>query len=121
MRTMVLILTLALGSGFARAEDVASTMSTSPAVATSGIFVNSSISLNLPLVGADRAARQAEEDAYRRDLYSRSISECQVLLDSIAKGCTVTSINVSTQINSNPGQPEYLYVSSNITMQIELK
>ena len=121
MRSMVLVLTLALGTGIAWAEDVATTMSTSPAVATSGVFVNSSIGLNVPLTGADRTARQAEEDAYRRDLYTRSAEECRVLLDSIAKACAITAINVSTQINSNPGQPDYLYVSSNITLQIDLK
>lgn len=121
MRAKVLTLALALGSGFARAEEVASTTTTGTSVAASGIFVNSSLSLNLPLAGADRAARQAEEDAYRRDLYTRSVGECQVLLDSIAKSCTITSINLSTQINSNPGQPEFLYVSSSITMQVALK
>lgn len=120
MRVATLILTLALGTGIARAEDVAMATIGGPTVA-SGVMINSSISLNLPLAGADRAARQAEEDGYRRDLYARSAAECQVLLDSIAKSCVVTSINVSTQVNSNPGQPDYLYVSSNITMQIDLK
>lgn len=121
MRAMVLTLALALGSGFARAEEVASTTTTGTPVAATGIMVTSSLSLNLPLAGADRAARQAEEDAYRRDLYTRSADECQVLLDSIAKSCAITAINLSTQINSNPGQPEYLYVSSSITMQVALK
>ena len=120
MRVAALILTLALGTGIARAEDVASTTMGGPTTAT-GIMINSAIGLNLPLAGADRAARQAEEDGYRRDLYARSVGECQLLLDSIAKTCVITSVNVSTQINSNPGQPDYLYVSSSITMQIDLK
>ena len=89
--------------------------------AAAGIMFNTSISLNLPLTATDRAARQAEEDGYRRDLYARSVGECRVLLDSIAKSCTITSISVSTQTNSNPGQPDYLYASSSIAMQVELK
>ena len=93
---------------------------TMPAEAA-GIMFNTSISLNLPLTANDRAARQVEEDGYRRDLYARSVDECRVLLDSIAKSCTITSISVSTQTNTNPGQPDYLYASSNIAMQVELK
>ena len=53
MRATVLILILALGSGIARAEDLAATTGTG---AASGIMVNSSISLNLPLLAADPAA-----------------------------------------------------------------
>jgi hypothetical protein len=110
---------LLLCAASARAQDTATPADLGANAA--GIMFNTSISLNLPLVGTDRAARQAEEDSYRRDLYARSVDECRVLLDSIAKSCTITSVNVSTQTNSNPGQPDYLYVSSNITMQVELK
>ncbi|WP_374397907.1 hypothetical protein [Tabrizicola sp.] len=118
MRATVLILILALGSGIARAEDLAATTGTG---AASGIMVNSSISLNLPLLAADPAARQAEEEGHRRDLYQRAIRECAVLLDSIASSCTITSVSVSTQVNSNPGQADYLYATANIAMQVALK
>jgi hypothetical protein len=118
MRATVLILIFALGSGIARAEDIAATTGTG---AASGIMVNSSISLNLPLLAADPAARQAEEEGHRRDLYQRAIRECAVLLDSIASSCTITSVSVSTQVNSNPGQADYLYATANIAMQVALK
>ncbi len=114
-----LTLILALGPGLAVAQDTATP--TGAGTATPGILFNTSINLNLPLLAADRAGKQAEEDALRRDLYDRSVGECQVLLDSIAKSCTITAINVSTQTNSNPGQPDYLYISSSIAMQVELK
>jgi len=114
----VLSTALLLCTPLARAQDSATAL---PGGAGAGIMFNTSISLNLPLVGSDRAARQAEEDAHRRDLYARSVDECRVLLDSIAKSCVITGISVSTQTNSNPGQPDYLYVSSNIAMQVELK
>ncbi|MCU0903645.1 MAG: hypothetical protein MUE83_07195 [Tabrizicola sp.] len=72
-----------------------------------GIAITTSISLNLPLTAADRVAKIAEEEGYRRDLYARSVKECEVLLESIAAACTITSVNVSTQMNSSPGQPDY--------------
>ena len=86
-----------------------------------GIMFNTSISLNLPLLSADRDGKIAEEDAYRRGLYARTVGECAALLETIAKSCVVTSVSVSTQINSNPGQADYLYASANIAMQVELK
>ncbi|MGL4235528.1 hypothetical protein [Tabrizicola sp.] len=86
-----------------------------------GIMFNTSISINAPLTATDRAGKAAEEEAYRKDLYQRSVGECVTLMDTIATKCEVTSVNVSTQINSNPGQPDYLYATSNITMQVELK
>jgi hypothetical protein len=119
MRLATLVLTLGLGVGPALAEDLATDTSTMAGMG--GIAFNSSISLNLPLIALDRAGKQAEEDGIRRDLYARSVQECDLLLESIAKSCAITSVNISTQVNSNPGQPDYLYVSSNITMQVELK
>lgn len=108
--------TLILCAPIALAQEETMAAATAP-----GVAFNTSISLNLPLTATDPAARKAEEDGYRRDLYARSVAECQLLLDSIAKSCTITGISVSTQTNSNPGQPDYLYASSNIAMQVELK
>jgi hypothetical protein len=85
------------------------------------VILSTSISLNLPLISADRDSKAAEEENYRRDLYTRSVKECEVLLESIAQSCIVTSVNVSTQLNSSPGQPDYLYASSTITMDVVLK
>ncbi len=87
----------------------------------SAVILTSSISINLPIAAADSAARQAEEDKTRRDLYVRSARECDLLLDSIAATCAITSINVSSQINSTPGQADYLYASSTINLEIALK
>lgn len=111
----ILATALILSAPLARAQETAT------ADGAMGIMFNTSISLNLPLTGTDVAARQAEEDVHRRNLYTRSVGECRVLLDSIAKSCVITAVSVSTQTNSNPGQPDYLYAASNITMQVELK
>lgn len=86
-----------------------------------GIMFNTSISINSPLMGADATAKAAEEEAYRKSLYTRSVGECAALTETIAKSCVITAVNISTQINSNPGQPDYLYATANISMQVELK
>ena len=86
-----------------------------------GVMFNTSISINAPLLATDPAGKAAEEDAYRRSLYTRTVGECAALLETIAKTCVVTSVNVSTQVNSSPGTPDYLYASANISMTVELK
>jgi hypothetical protein len=85
------------------------------------VMLSTSISMNLPLTASDSAARQAKEDSTRKDLYLRSARECELLLDSIAASCVITSVNLSSQVNSSPGQPDYLYTSSTITMEVGLK
>ncbi|MFO1202693.1 MAG: hypothetical protein U1E58_08660 [Tabrizicola sp.] len=113
----ILALTFTLSSPVL-AEDLAGNAT---AMLPSGIPFNTSISLNLPLTATDSTGRQAEEDNHRKAIYARSVRECDLLLDSVAKPCVITGISVSTQITTNPGQPDYLYVSSNISMQVELK
>jgi hypothetical protein len=110
---------LILAAPLARAQDTAG--SDLAGGSPGGIMFNTSISLNLPLTAPDRAGRLAEEEGHRKDLYDRSVRECAILLESIASACTITGISVSSQINSNPGQADYLYVSSNIVMQVALK
>jgi hypothetical protein len=85
------------------------------------VMLTTSISINLPLTAPDSAARQAEEDKTRQDLYRRSVRECDLLLDSIAATCVITSVSMSSQVNSTPGQADYLYASSTITLDVVLK
>ena len=87
----------------------------------SGVVFNTSFSINAPMTAVDAAGKIAEEDAYRASLYVRSSDECELVLATIAATCEVTSVNVSTQVSASPGQPDYLYASANVTMQVELK
>lgn len=87
----------------------------------SGIYFSTSISVNAPMAGADAAAKEAEEDAYRQRLYVRAVKECDGLMATIAKSCEITNVSVSTQVNASPGQPDYLYGTANISMTVELK
>jgi hypothetical protein len=119
MRPIALAFALWLPAAALAEDSVA--MTDGSAGPAQGFMFSTSISLNLPLTAPDNAARAQEEEQHRRDLYQRAVGECALLLDTVAKACEITSINVSTQINSNPGQPDYLYASANITMQVELK
>lgn len=121
MRALILSLALAAGPHAAIAQDQSTAPVAEVAATAGGVMFNTSISLNLPLLGADPAAKQAEEEAHRKELYARSVRECDILLESIAKSCTITGISVSSQTNSSPGQADYLYASSSIAMQVELK
>ena len=87
----------------------------------SGIYFSTSIGVNAPMAGADAAAKEAEEDAYRQRLYVRAVKECDGLMATIAKSCMITNVSVSTQVNASPGQPDYLYGTANISMTVELK
>lgn len=86
-----------------------------------GVMFNTSFSINAPMTATDLAGKAAEEDAYRASLYARSSAECELVLATIAATCEVTSVNVSTQVSASPGQPDYLYASANVTMQVKLK
>lgn len=86
-----------------------------------GVYFSTSISVNAPMTGMDAVAKEAEEDAYRQRLYVRSVKECEGLLATIAKTCEITNVSVSTQVSSSPGQPDYLYGTANISMNVELK
>ncbi len=117
MRSAIILLSMLIAAP-ALAQEATDTMA---AGMPPGIMISTSIGINAPLAATDRAGKTAEEDAYRQSLYARSVAECDALLASIAKTCVVTSVNVSTQLNASPGQPDFLYASSSITMQVELK
>ena len=86
-----------------------------------GIYFSTSISVNAPMTATDAMGKEAEEDAYRQRLYVRAVKECEGLLATIATTCEVTNVSVSTQVTASPGQPDYLYGTANISMNVELK
>lgn len=94
----------------------------SPASAAGpAIWVNTSYSLQIP-ADADADARVTEQEkTLKRSMYERAARECEDLKATIAQTCQVTSINVSTQINRNPGTPTQIYVSTNVQMQVTIK
>jgi hypothetical protein len=91
------------------------------AVAGGPVLVSVNYSINVPLASTEPEAAAAADSSYRRALLLRAESECAELLASIATDCARTSITISTQVNSYPGQPPALYVNSSETLQITLR
>ena len=94
----------------------------SPAYAAGpAIWMNTSYSLQMP-ADADTDTRITEQEkTLKRSMYERAARECEDLKATIAQTCQLTSINVSTQINRNPGTPTQIYVSTNVQMQVTIK
>lgn len=93
-----------------------------PALAAGApIWVNNSYSMQIPADTETDARITDQEKSLKRSMYERAARECEDLKATIALSCQVTNINVSTQINRNPGAPSQLYVTANVQMQVTLK
>jgi hypothetical protein len=85
------------------------------------VSVSISYAINETLTTLDPAAVAALDAKHREIMLKRADGECASLLATIATDCAVTAINISTQVNSYPGQPPALYVSSSVNLQVTLK
>jgi hypothetical protein len=86
-----------------------------------GVSVSTSYNISAPMTSAGVKDQDAEDRAYRAQMYKKSAAECADLLATIAESCTITGITVSTQINRSPGVPDSMYATGSVTMQVELK
>jgi hypothetical protein len=100
------------------AQDAAAAASFAP---VGGLMVTVSYGINAPITGTTVEAMAEEDRTFRRAMYARAVSECEDLLATIAASCSLSGISVSSQINSYPGQPPTIYVSTTVTMQIAPK
>lgn len=85
------------------------------------VSVSISYAVNETLTTLDPGAVATLDATHRTAMLQRADGECAALLATIATDCAVTAINISTQVNSYPGQPPTLYVSSNVNLQVTLK
>jgi hypothetical protein len=85
------------------------------------VAVNVSYAINETILSTAPEALAALDAAHRKTLMLRAEGECAAFLATIATDCAVTGINISTQVNSYPGQPPALYVNSNVSLQITLR
>lgn len=114
-KTAILFLT-ALVSFPALADEM-----TAAAVPGGPVAVNVSYAINETVLSTAPEALAAIDAAHRKTMMLRAEGECAQFLASIATDCAVSGINISTQVNSYPGQPPTLYVNSNVTLQITLR
>jgi hypothetical protein len=85
------------------------------------VAVNVSYAINETILSTAPEALAAMDAGHRNTMMQRAEAECAGFLATIATDCAVTGINISTQVNSYPGQPPTLYVNSNVTLQITLR
>jgi hypothetical protein len=86
-----------------------------------GVAVSTSYNISGPMAAKTAAESAAEEQTYRKQMYALSAKECDDLMATIAKTCTIGSISVSTQISRTPGTPDQMYASGSVTLQVEMK
>ena len=93
-----------------------------PAVAAGqDIQVSASFNAQVTATTDNEAMLAQQERTLKRSMYERAARECDDLRATIALICTITNMNVSTQITRTFGQPPSLYVNSSVSMQITLK
>ena len=121
--TAVVAVALVWGAGLglaAPAEIKARASMVVPPVMAVSVSVN--FSIQLPLADlSEKSIRQAQESG-RRLFYRLSQGECKVLLETIAKTCRLSNLNVSTRLRERSNQvPMKLNLSGNSRYQITLK
>lgn len=87
----------------------------------STVQISASYNVQAPIAGTTESDLVAQEHRLKRAMYERGARECAELLATIARSCAITGINVSTQINQTYGQPQTIYLNSNVNMQVTLK
>ena len=88
--------------------------------ASQAIQANASFSAQIAAAESETEITE-QEKSLKRAMYERAARECDDLRATIALTCSISGINVSTQINRNYGQPPTIYVNSSVTMQVTLK
>jgi hypothetical protein len=115
-KTLLTIFCLSATSAFA--EDAAPD---AQAILPGAVAISTSYSINGPMLAKTLPDSALEEQAYRKSLYQQSAKECEDLLATIAKTCSVTNISVSTQITRQAGMADQIYGSGSVNLQIEFK
>lgn len=111
---MAAVLLTSVGAGSAAARLV------SPYQAN---VVNVSISFNsqTPLTETSDKAVAAIQKMGRKLIYKMAREECETLRTTIARTCSLTSLNVSSQLRQQHNQPNSLYINGSAQFAITLK
>lgn len=85
--------------------------------------VNVSINFNSqsPLTETSEKAIAAIQKMGRKLIYKMAREECETLRTTIAKTCSLTSLNVTSQVRQNNNQPTSLYINGSARFAITLK
>ncbi len=85
--------------------------------------VNVSINFNSqsPLTETSEKAISAIQKMGRRLIYKMAREECETLLSTIAQTCSLTSLNVSSQVRQQHSHPNSLHINGSARFAITLK
>lgn len=103
----------------AQAPAATPTATAAPAEASArSIEISVSLSFGMPLKSEDAAAITAAAEAGRRTAYAIAAKECEVLMATIAKGCELQRMNVSSSAQGRGSANDTLQISTNASYKI---
>ncbi|MEO1161343.1 MAG: hypothetical protein AAFW74_12975 [Pseudomonadota bacterium] len=92
------------------------------APASAFVNVNVSFDMQMPLAGGEAKVLSDAQTRGRKVIYRQAVTECPVLLKTIADTCNLTRLSVSSRVNyRNNHQEQFLHVSGNAQFNIILK
>ena len=92
------------------------------APASAVVNINVSFDMQMPLAGDDMTTLSDAQIRGRKMIYRQAVTECPVLLDTIAAACRLTRLNVSTRVNRQKAhQDQILHLNGNAQFAITLR
>lgn len=92
------------------------------ASASGTINVNVSFNMQIPIAGDEMSMLSDARSRGRKMIYKQAVTECPVLLETIAATCRLTGLNVSTQVNrNNSNRGPFMNLSGSAQFSITLK
>jgi hypothetical protein len=115
------LLTVAIASGLTSISSQGEARSLA-APASAIVNVNVSFDMQMPLAGDEMKTLSDAQIRGRKMIYRQAVTECPVLLDTIAATCRLTRLNVSTRVNRrNNHQEQFLHLNGNAQFAITLR
>lgn len=117
--TMTAFMTVALGLTSIASQGEARSLA---APASAIVNINVSFDMQMPLAGDEMTTLSDAQIRGRKMIYRQAVTECPVLLETIAATCRLTRLNVSTRVNrQNPHQAQLLHLNGNAQFAITLR
>ncbi|MGI9515131.1 MAG: hypothetical protein ACR2OL_19710 [Anderseniella sp.] len=92
------------------------------APASTIVNINVSFDMQMSLAGNDMTTLSDAQIRGRKMIYRQAVTECPVLLDTIAATCRLTRLNVSTRVNRQKAhQDQILHLNGNAQFAITLR
>jgi hypothetical protein len=115
------LLTVVVACGLASTSSQGEARSLTAPV-SSFVNVNVSFDTQMPLAGDKMKTLSDAQTSGRKMIYRQAVTECPVLLETIAATCSLTSLNVSSRVNHrNNNLEQFLHLNGNAQFAITLR